>query len=141
MKFKTLNGREVNKTINKWLVKWDKPCKSQFQFRVKQFFKKYWEHCCVGEEFSLPGAGGILYVDLINFSQKIAVESHGQQHQSFNKFFHDGKRTNFLSSIKRDIRKITWLETNGFKVIEVNIEDEKKLSLKWIKDNFDIDLI
>lgn len=140
MKFKTLNGREIDKNISKWLVDWDKICKSQFQYRIKQFFRPYWRHCCVGEEFSLPGAEGVLYVDLINFSQKIAVESHGKQHGYYNKFFHNGNRLNFLGSIRRDVKKVTWLEKNNFRVIEIYPDDEKKLSPQWIKDNFDIDL-
>src|SRR6187399_1445415 len=132
MKFKTLNGREVNKNITKWLVKWDKPCKSQFQYRIKQFFRPFWEHSCVGEEFVPPCGGGVLYIDLINFSQKIVCETMGSQHDNYNAFFHSGSRTNFLSGIKRDVRKSDWIAKNGYKLIEIYPDDEKKLSPAWI---------
>jgi len=47
----------------------------------------------------------------------------------------------FLGSIKRDSAKDDWLTKNRFVKMRIGEDDVKNLSPKWIKDNFDIDLI
>lgn len=143
MKFKTQNGREVNINVSKYLIDWDAPEKSyrsKFQYRVTQFFRPYWQNSICLTELKLPSAR--LFVDLMNASTKVAVEISGEQHRSFQKggFFHKN-RMDFLSGIKRDTLKQQILELNNYTLIEIYPEDEKNLSPKWIKDNFDIDLI
>ena len=72
-------------------------------------------------------------VDMINATKKIAVEVNGEQHSSFNKFFHNNSRANYLKSIKRDWRKTEWLEKNDFTIIEIYPKDLKKLSPEYIE--------
>ena len=79
-------------------------------------------------------------VDLINFTRKIAVEVQGEQHNEFNKFFHNNSRDKYLESIQRDMKKIQWLEMNEFKVLEVTKEDLPELSRKYIFDTFGVDI-
>ena len=137
MKFKNIFGKEVNKTINKFLVDWNKPCKSKVQFNVKKFFEHCWATHVVVEEF--PVFGTRMKCDLINFTKKIAVETHGLQHDKFVKYFHKTK-TGFKNSVKRDLQKYQWLETNGFRIIEIFENELINLSPEWVKEKFDIEI-
>ena len=138
MRLYNIYGKLVNKNVVKYKVDWDKPCRSKIQFNVKSCFKDYWSgHICY-EEF--PVFGSRLKVDLINFTRKIAVEVQGEQHNEFNKFFHNNSRDKYLESIQRDMKKIQWLEMNEFKVLEVTKEDLPELSRKYIFDTFGVDI-
>ena len=137
MKFKNIFGKDVNKTINRFLVDWDKPCKSKVQFSVKKFFEYCWSTHVVVEEF--PVFGTRMKCDLINFTKKIAVETHGLQHDKFVKHFHKTK-TGFKNSVKRDLQKYKWLEMNGFRIIEIFENELINLSPEWIKEKFDIEI-
>jgi hypothetical protein len=138
MKFKNLYGRYVNKNITPYLAEWDKPCRSKAQTNVKKFFEPYWGSNIVCEEF--PVLGSRMRCDLLNLTKKIAVETHGQQHDKFVPFFHKN-RTAFKKSFKRDLQKYNWLEQNGFKIIEIFDHEIKDLTIEWFKEKFDIEII
>lgn len=135
MKFKNIFGRDSNKNINKFLINWDEPCRSKVQFKVKSFFKEIWSSHVVVEEF--PVIGTRMRCDLINLTKKIAVETHGLQHEKFVKHFHR-TRTGFKKSIKRDIQKYEWLKMNNFEVIEIFENEINLLSKDWILQKFNI---
>ena len=99
MKLYDIKGRLVNKSVTKYRINWEADCRSKFQYEVKQFFKTFWYGQICYEEF--PVYGTRMKVDLINMTKRIAVESHGAQHESFNKFFHNNSRANYLRSITR----------------------------------------
>ena len=132
MRLLNVNGTLVNKNVSKYLVNWNGKCRSKLQFKFKQFFYPYWKNHIVYEEF--PVYGSMLKVDLLNATKKIAVEIQGNQHESFNKFFHDNSRLKYLQSIKRDVKKEKWLETNGFKFLELYEDDLKNLSPQYIEE-------
>lgn len=139
MKLYSVTGRIINKNVSQFLIDWDKQSRSKIQFQVKQFLKPFWQtHVCY-EEF--PVFGSRMKVDFINVSRKIAVEVNGDQHSSFNKFFHNNSRLNYLNSIKRDYKKSVWLEKNGFKLIELETSDLNKLSYDYINHTFNISLV
>lgn len=69
MKFKNIFGKEVSKNINKYLVKWNEPCRSKVQFNIKKFFEHCWYTHVVVEEF--PVFGTRMKCDLINFTKKL----------------------------------------------------------------------
>ena len=77
-------------------------------------------------------------VDILNATKKIAVEVNGRQHSSFNSFFHNNSRANYLESIKRDVKKREWLELNNFLIVEIEQNEVEKLSKEWFKKEFDI---
>ena len=131
MRLISITGRAVNRNVNKYLIDWDKKSRSKIQFKTKQFLKEYWENHIVYEEF--PVYGTRLKVDILNATKKIAVEVNGSQHSSFNKFFHGNSRQKFLQSIKRDCKKLDWLEVNGFEVIEIEENEVPKLSYQLIE--------
>ena len=138
MKLYNIAGKLAYKSVNKYRIEWEKECRSNIQFEVKQFFKPYWiSHICY-EEF--PVYGTRMKVDMINMTKRIAVEVQGAQHESFNKFFHGNSRANYLKSIKRDYHKAVWLENNNFKLLEITAEDLASLSRGYILEKFEVSI-
>jgi hypothetical protein len=139
MRLLNINGTLVNKNVRKYSIDWEAKSRSKLQYKFKSFFFPYWKNHIVYEEF--PVYGSMLKVDLLNATKKIAVEVQGEQHESFNKFFHDNSRLKYLQSIKRDVKKEKWLETNGFKLLELYEDDLKNLSAQYIEEKTGISII
>jgi hypothetical protein len=139
MRLLNINNKLVNKNVKKYLIKWEAKSKSKLQFQFKQFFYPYWKNHIVYEEF--PVYGTLLKVDFLNATKKIAIEIQGNQHESFNKFFHENSRLKYLESIKRDVKKEKWLNMNEFKFIELYETDLKKINAEYIYKNFNINII
>ena len=131
MRLRSVTGRLVNRNVSKYLIDWGKKSRSKIQFKTKQFLKEYWKNHVVYEEF--PVYGTRLKVDILNATKKVAVEVNGRQHSSFNKFFHGDSRQKFLQSIKRDCKKLDWLELNDFEVIEIEEDEVPLLSCQLIE--------
>lgn len=138
MKLYNVYGKIVSKNVSQYLIDWDAASRSKVQFNTKQFLKPYWKNHIVYEEF--PVFGSRLKVDIVNATLKIAVEVHGEQHSSFNKFFHNGSRLNYLKSIKRDVAKEQWLTLNKFYLIEIYEHEVKDLTVKFFKEKFNLNL-
>lgn len=138
MRLYNIHGKPVSKNVSKYLIKWDAKSRSNIQFEVKQFLKKYWSNQIVYEEF--PVYGTRMKVDIVNATKKIAIEVQGRQHTSFNKFFHNNSRLKYLESIKRDFQKREWLEKNGFQIAEIEENEVKKLSISFFLKNFNINV-
>lgn len=136
MRLYSLTGKLINKNVSQFLIDWDKKSRSNIQFEVKQFLKTYWRNHICYEEF--PVFGTRMKVDFINFTKKIAIEVNGEQHSSFNKFFHNNSRLNYLNSIKRDYKKSTWLEKNDIQLIELEKKDMQNLTIDYINQTFNI---
>ena len=81
----------------------------------------------------------MLKVDILNATKKIAVEINGDQHYSYNKFFH-GSVEKYADSLERDTVKLEWLEKNGYTLIEIKSEDLKHLSEDFFNKKFGIEL-
>jgi hypothetical protein len=139
MRLLNINGKLVNKNVRNYLIDWQGKSRSKLQFKFKEFFYPYWKNHIVYEEF--PVYGSMLKVDLLNATKKIAVEIQGNQHESFNKFFHDNSRLKYLQSIKRDVKKVKWLEMNEFKFLELYEDDLKSLSPQYIEEKCGILII
>ena len=137
MRLLNIRGRSVHKNVSKYLIDWDRACKSKIQFQTKQFLKPFWRPCICYEEF--PVYGTQMKVDILNATLRIAVEVNGPQHSELH-FFHNQQPIKYLDSIRRDDKKFHWLKLNGFKVIEINFDEIDKLSVDFIKDKFDITL-
>lgn len=135
MKFKTLKGIEKYKNISNRKIKWDGKSRSQIQFNVKQFLKKYWIYDLVFEE--MPVLGTKMTLDIVNYTKKIAIEVHGKQHGEFVPFFH-GNRNNYRRQIERDLSKERWCEINNIKYVDIYPNDIKDLNPSWFLDKFEI---
>lgn len=122
MKFKGLDGRLRNlKHATTYLIDWEKPSRSKFQTRVKEFVEPYWLGHVVFEELRIVGTR--LSLDFYNASRKVAVEVQGAQHEKFVKHFHEN-RLNFVDQMKRDKKKLDFCEKNGIILVEIYPRDE-----------------
>jgi len=139
MRLLNVNGKLVNKNVRRYLVNWQAKSRSKLQYKFKEFFYPYWKNHIVYEEF--PVYGSMLKIDLLNATKKIAVEIQGAQHESFNKFFHDNSRLKYLESIKRDVKKEKWIDSNQFKFLELYENDLEKLSPQYIEEKCGVFII
>jgi PDZ domain-containing secreted protein len=138
MRLLNIHGKFQSKTVGKYLIDWDGKSRSKIQFKVKQFLKSFWQNQIVYEEF--PVYGTRMHVDILNATKRIAIEVNGKQHSNFNKFFHSNSRQKYLDSIKRDVEKANWLESNNFTLIEIEEEEVQSLSTSFFKNNFNLTL-
>jgi len=139
MKLKKLNSnQEANINIAKYRIKWDAKCRSNFQYDVKQWFRRYWQnHVCL-EEFTIPGSR--LKVDLVNLNKRFLVEIDGLQHTNYNKHFHKGNRSAWLDQMRRDSYKRNWAEDNGFTLLIVEPQD-LPLTLDFFRTKYEVEII
>jgi hypothetical protein len=137
MKLFNIKGKLVSKNVSKCVIKWDGKSRSDLQFKVKQFVKPFWKGHVVYEEF--PVYGTLLRVDILNATLKIAIEVNGPQHSQFH-FFHNKQPLNYLNEIKRDDKKLDWLEKNKFNLVEINFDEVDTLSKEFFKEKFNINL-
>ncbi|MDB4761405.1 endonuclease domain-containing protein [bacterium] len=118
MMFLTATGREQKiKNSSRYLIDWDKKCRSKIQKRVKDLLYSYWMADVVFEE--LPVVGTRMTIDFYNANKKVAIEVDGNQHYKFNKFFHSNSRQNFLSQLQRDEKKEYFCEINNIKLVRI----------------------
>ena len=136
MRLLNINGKLQSRKVSKYLIKWNKKSRSKIQFKVKQFLKPLWKNQIVYEEF--PVYGTRMHVDILNATKRIAIEVNGPQHSNFNNFFHGGSRLKYLESIKRDVAKANWLESNNFTLIEIEEDEIDSLSIEFFKKNFNL---
>ena len=131
-------NREVWVNISKYRVDWEKPCRSKFQTEVKKFLYPYLKTHIVAEELRLPKTR--LTVDLVDFTTKVAYEIQGKQHQEYVSFF-QGNPTNLFKQWGRDAKKEKFLEHNGYTLIQILPDDLEKLSVKFFKEKFGVNLL
>ena len=118
MIFLTTTGREQKlKNSTKYLIDWDKKCRSKLQKKVKDLLYANWVSDVVFEE--LPVLGTRMTLDFYNANKKLAVEVDGNQHYKYNKFFHSNSRQNFLSQLQRDEKKEYFCEINQIKLVRI----------------------
>jgi len=130
MIFLTTTGREQKlKNSSRYLIDWDKKCRSKIQKNVKDLLHRHWIADIVFEE--LPVLGTRMTLDFYNANKKLAIEVDGNQHYKYNKFFHSNSRQNFLSQLQRDEKKEYFCEINQIKLVRILERDnlnEKLLS-------------
>ena len=135
MIFISIHGREQKmRNPTKYLVDWDKKCRSKIQKRVKDLLYKHWAADVVFEEF--PVLGSRMTIDFYNANKKIALEVDGGQHYKYNKFFHSNSRQKFLEQLKRDEIKESFCEINEIKIVRIlesdTLDDKLLKKLKVI---------
>ena len=127
MKFVDAQGKKRNlKNAKKYLIDWDKPSRSKFQTKVKEFLRPFWEHDIVFEEFRVVGTR--LSLDFYNANKKIAIEVQGAQHTKYVKFFHKNM-FKYSDQLKRDEKKLQFCKVNKIKLAEVYPQDKITASL------------
>ena len=132
-----IGDKYVWRNDKQYIIDWGKPSRSKEQTKVKEFLRQHWEKDVVFEEYRIPKS--LLKVDFINASKKIALEHQGKgAHNEYNPFFHNNSRTNYLASLKRDVKKLKILEHNGYTVIETYTKDLNNLSKEFFLETYDI---
>lgn len=118
MKFRTLNGREVNCEISqqRYPQRAKENCRSDGQFHLGQQLRALYKGAVILEEFNIPGTK--LSLDFFIPSFKAAFEFQGGQHDAFNAFFHKDKN-DFDKQTQRDQNKKDWCRLNAIKLIEI----------------------
>lgn len=111
-------------------IDWNRKAPSKIAQTFKDFLYKYFRFNILYEEYRIPRT--LLKIDFLDATKKIAYEVSGEQHREFNKFFYNNSRGNYLNAIKRDVKKAKFLESNGYKIIELFEEDIKELSLDYL---------
>ena len=132
-KFKS--GKIVKIPASKLRIDWDAKCRSNFQYEVKQWLRRYWLNDRCSEEYTIPGAR--LFLDFVNWSKRIIVETNGDQHNDYNAFFHKGNSSHFLQQLKRDQDKREWAESNKLVFVEIYPAD-MPLTKDFFKEKYQI---
>ena len=105
------------KKSSKYLVDWDKKCRSKIQKKVKDLLYPHWVADIVFEE--MPVLGTRMTLDFYNANLKMAIEVDGNQHYQYNKFFHSNSRQNFLAQLQRDEKKEYFCEINQIRLVRI----------------------
>lgn len=139
MKVTKLNSSKlVLLNSKKYLIDWNSNGASKIETQFKKLIFPYWKDKIVLEQCRIPGS--LLRMDFLCVNNKLLVEINGEQHDSFNKFFHNNSRAEYLASINRDTKKKNWCESNNINVLYLNKEDLDKFSIKYIIDTYGVDL-
>ncbi len=134
-----IGDKYVWRNDKQYIIDWNKPARSKEQTIVQEFLRQFWEKDVVFTEYRLPMS--LLKVDFINASKKIALEHQGKgAHNKFNPFFHNNSRAIYLASLKRDIKKLKILESNGYLVVETFTKDLDNLSKEFFLKTYNINL-
>ena len=135
-KFKRIgSGREITVNVGKYLIDWDKKCRSKFQFDVNQWFRKYWKsHICLSE---MPVFGSKMSCDLVNLTRRVVCEMNGIQHDQWNSHFQP-TRLSWLNQMTRDEMKRERCEMNNLQLVVVEPDDV--LSLQFFRERFGLEL-
>jgi hypothetical protein len=118
MHFLDLKGRAHSIDIrpSAWPRKDKESARSHFQWLVGEVLSELYPTEIILEEF--PCLGEHLYVDFFLPRKKLVVEAQGQQHDTFNPFYHTDKAT-FLAQRARDERKAEWCATNKLHLVTI----------------------
>lgn len=119
MRWKVQN-RLIWHNDSKYRLKPDRKAPSKLAQTVKDFLLLKFPYDILYEEYRIPRSR--LRVDFLNATRKFAVESSGEQHRSYNPFFHKN-RLGYAASFQRDVVKAEFLEANGYTFIEIFEED------------------
>lgn len=139
MKVTNLNSDKlVNLNTFKYRINWEKDGSSKLERMFRDLISIYWRNSIVLFQPRIPGSK--LKLDFLNVNKRLCVETDGEQHNSFNKHFHNNSRNVYLASLNRDRIKEIWLEKNDIKLLRLVEEDLINFSPNYILNKFDIDI-
>lgn len=140
LKFLTLTDKPYYVRLESYQTFRNRKNVSTFQFEWKKFFMDIFPKDFWTEEFPARPLYHHRYrLDLFNFSRKVAIECHGDQHVKVSKHFHGDDLTMFLDALTKDREKELWCEKNDITLISVYTSTPKDLeffkkkypSIKW----------
>ena len=104
-----------------WNPKSRQSKKSKYHLLARRILIELFPFDNIYEEVTLPGTyvtGRNLIADFLIPNKNMLVEVHGEQHYSFNKFFHNSS-PEYLRAKARDQNKKQWCTLNGITLIEL----------------------
>jgi len=140
MRVKKYNSsKDVLLKTKKYSINWDKDGNSSLERKFRDLIYPFWKNQIVLFQCTIPGTQ--MKLDFLNCNKRICVEINGEQHDKFNKFFHNNSKNVWLASMQRDTQKREWLELNNIKLLELVKEDLDNFSPENIKEKFGITII
>lgn len=122
-----LSGRSHSWVLKNHIPKFsDTRPRSQLHLTAREILKDIYPTDPILEEVPIPGEG--LYFDFYLPMRKVAVEVHGEQHFSYNSFFHREPK-DFLRQRKNDITKREWCILNSITLVELPYNETQH---EWI---------
>lgn len=132
------SNKEILIKVSKYLIDWKK-APSKGQQILQDFLYKYIKNHIVLAEFRIPGS--LMRFDIVDCTTRNIYEfSPISHHNNYNPFFHKS-RAGYLRSLKSDTNKLEWAEQNNFQVAEITDDDLPLLSIKYIQDKFNINIL
>ena len=128
MNIKGLDGREYSWNPSASEAK--ASSRSSLHKKAKELLDKLFPYDRILEEVSLPGSKterrrSTLRADLFIPNRNLIIEVHGEQHFTFNSFFHKDKMA-FFKAQARDKDKRAWCELNHMTLIELNYDESEE---------------
>lgn len=119
LKFETLDSKFYWITLEKYKALPFRKV-SEFQLKWKRFFMNLYPRDFWCEEFLVrPLLSHKYRLDFLNFSRKVAFETHGAQHVATSDHFHKGSQDTFLDALVKDREKELWCEKNNIHLVTV----------------------
>jgi len=117
MKFIGPDGRIYGKNIQEY--KWSGESRSEGQRQLGEILTSILPYSIYSE---VPCFGAGLYMDFYIPQISMCIEFDGKQHEEYVSFFH-GSRAGYSKSVRNDVAKQLWCESNNIKLIRVNDKD------------------
>lgn len=126
MKMFDINGEIVKVDVRPSTYPLRGVSKSKLQSLCGQFLQDKFPREPILEEFTIPGSR--MSVDFFLPQIKLCVEINGIQHSQHSNFFHGDRNTStkFAKQKMRDSQKSYWCELNGFKLVNIETEEDFK---------------
>lgn len=124
MKVIDSNGREISWNYAKYYSRRERSGKSKGHISARVLLHEILPHSTLYEEVTLP-TDPAMFADFFVPDYRLIVEVHGEQHYSYNPFFHKSKM-DFYKSKTRDKIKKEWCELNSITLIELPHNKEKE---------------
>lgn len=117
MKFFDLDNNIHRKDIGKYKLDRRKKSASAGQKRLGETLHEMFPNIVIYTE--VPCFGTKMRMDYFIPELNLVVEFDGEQHKTYNPFFH-GSKKNFLEQQKRDFYKEEWCRNNDFRLVRVD---------------------
>lgn len=108
---------------------------SKLHGKIYNLLKQIYPSQIIKQDYHIKVNGKSLYIDLYIPRLKLAIECDGEQHDSFNKFFHQDV-TDFMRQKGNDKFKEEYCEVQGITLVRVKYKEDLSVNdlLLRIKD-------
>lgn len=124
MQMYDINNKLVNVDVRPSQYPRRRVSKSKLQTITGAKLDELYPYQIILEEFYVPGSK--LSVDFFLPKIGLVVEVQGEAHYEHIPFFHGDRKTStkFAGQIRRDMKKVSWCQYNGYELIEIVTEKD-----------------